>query len=174
METTLNKEIISLLNEQIWLENHSSCFYLDLAIEFGDKGFNGISKFFFKQSEEERLHMLKLIHYMLEKECKPTIPQYNYMEPNEEPFDVLFHFECALEQERKISEQIFKVINHSRKISDYTTDNFMTWFVNEQREEESKFRDIIDKLKMVGNNSLGIYEIDKELGSLQNDTTTEP
>jgi ferritin len=55
------------------------------------------------------------------------------------------------------------------------TDNFMQWYVNEQREEEAKFKDILDKLKMVGDNGLGIYEIDKELGSIQNEsTTTEP
>ena len=51
------------------------------------------------------------------------------------------------------------------------TDNYMQWFVNEQREEETKFKDIIDKLKMVGDSGLAIYEIDKEIGSLPNETT---
>ena len=171
----MDKEVLDLLNEQIWLENHSSCFYLDLAIEFAEKGFNGMSQFFFLQAEEERQHMLKLIHYVLERDGKPEIPQYNYMEPSEETFDVLFHFECALNQEVKVSEQVSKVVYKSREVSDIMTDNFMQWFVNEQREEESKFKDIIDKLKMVGDNGLGIYEIDKELGSIQNEsTTTEP
>ena len=162
----MNKEVLELLNEQIWLENHSSCFYLDLAIEFADKGFNGMSKYFFAQSEEERQHMLKLIDYVLERDGKPIIPQYNYMEPSEETFDVLFHFECALSQEKKVSELVGKVIYSARNHSDIMTDNFMQWFVIEQREEETKFKDILDKLKMVGDNGLAIYEIDKELGSL--------
>lgn len=162
----MNKEVLDLLNEQIWLENHSSCFYLDLAIEFSDKGFNGISKFFLNQSEEERQHMIMLINYVLERDEKPIVPQYNYVEPNEESFDVLFHFECSLDQEIKVSNQVAKVVYKSREVSDIITDNFMQWFVNEQREEEAKFKDIIDKLKMVGDNGLAIYEIDKELGLL--------
>jgi len=170
----MDKEVLDLINEQIWLENHSSCFYLDLSIEFADNGFNGISTFFLNQSEEEREHMLKLIRYVLERDEKPTLPQYNYTEPSEESFDVLFHFECSLKQEKSVSEQVSKVIYKSRELSDIMTDNFMQWFVNEQREEESKFKDIIDKLKIVGDNGLAIYEIDKELGSLPNESTTEP
>jgi ferritin len=171
----MDKEVLDLLNEQIWMENHSSSCYLDLAIEFAEKGFNGMSQFFFNQAEEERQHMLKLINYVLERDEKPIIPQYNYLEPNEETFDVLFHFECALKQEKKVSEQVSKVVYASRSHSDIMTDNFMQWYVNEQREEEAKFKDILDKLKMVGDNGLGIYEIDKELGSIENEsTTTEP
>ena len=71
----MNEVVLELINEQIWLENHSSCFYLNLAIEFGNRGFNGISTFFFNQAEEERQHMLKLMNYVLERDEKPQIPQ---------------------------------------------------------------------------------------------------
>ena len=59
--SVLHKEIVSLLNEQIWLENHASFYYLNLSIEFSNNGFNGISTFFLNQSQEERLHMTKII-----------------------------------------------------------------------------------------------------------------
>lgn len=165
----MDKDVLNLINEQIWLENQSSCYYLDLGIEFSKKGFNGISRFFFKQSDEERSHMLKLIHFVLERNETPIIPQYNYMEKFEEPFDVLFHFICSLDQEKEITNHVSKIIYKSRDKSDIVTENFMLWFVNEQREEESKFNDIIHKLKMVGDNGLSVYEIDKELGSSLNE-----
>ena len=114
--------------------------------------------------------MLKLINYVLESDEVPTIPQYNYLESFTEDFDVLLHFENALLQEKQVTDVVSKVVYAARKAEDITTDNFMQWFVNEQREEETKFKDIIDKLKMVGESGLAIYEIDKELGSLPNET----
>ena len=160
----MNKEVLELLNEQIWLENHSSNYYLNLAIDFESQGLKGMSTFFFNQSEEETTHKLKLIHYILERGGKPILPKYNYTEPYEEVFDVLFHFDNSLVQEKKISDQVSKVIYKCREVQDIMTDNFMQWYVTEQMEEENKFNDILDKLKMVGDNGLGIYEIDKELG----------
>ena len=80
---TLNKEILKLINEQIWLENNTSFYYLKLSIDFSSKGFNGISNFFLNQSNEEREHMLKLITYVMEKDSIPNIPQYNFMEEDE-------------------------------------------------------------------------------------------
>jgi len=55
--SVLDKEIISLINEQIWLENNASFYYLELAIKFDNEGFGGISTFFSNQSKEEREHM---------------------------------------------------------------------------------------------------------------------
>jgi len=49
-------------------------------------------------------------------------------------------------------------------VGDYTTENFLQWFVTEQREEENKFKEIIDNLKIIGNNTLGLYEMNKVLG----------
>jgi ferritin len=167
----MNEVVLDLINEQIWLENHSSCFYLNLAIEFGDRGFNGISKYFFNQSEEEREHMLKLMDYVLERDEKPKIPQYNYTEGFDDGFDLLLHFSNSLQQEKEVSKVVGKIVYAAREVNDVMTDNYMQWFVNEQREEEAKFKDIIDKLKMVGDSGLAIYEIDKELGLLSNETT---
>ena len=167
----MNEVVLELINEQIWLENHSSCFYLNLAIEFGNRGFNGISTFFFNQAEEEREHMLKLMNYVLERDEKPQIPQYNYMEKFDDGFDLLLHFSNSLHQEKEVSKIVGKIVYAVREVNDVMTDNYMQWFVNEQRGEETKFKDIIDKLKMVGDSGLAIYEIDKELGSLPNETT---
>lgn len=159
----LDKEIISLLNEQIWLENNASFFYLDLAIKFNTEGFNGISQFFINQSHEERTHMLLIIDYLLEKDIAPALPQYNFMEDNEEEFNILSHFENSLSNERHVTEAINKIVSKCKEKGDYTTENFMQWFVIEQREEENKFKDIIDDLKIIGDDRVGLYEINKSL-----------
>lgn len=163
----LDKQIISLINEQIWLENHASFYYLDLSIQFDKEGFGGISTFFKNQSEEERQHMLLLINYLLEKDAVPTLPQYNFMEEKENEFEVLLHFENSLENERLVTNSINKIISKCKEVGDYTTENFMQWFVTEQREEELKFKNIIDDLLIIGNDGVGLYKINKELGIIE-------
>ena len=160
----LNKEVLSLINEQIWLENNASFYYLKLSIDFNEKGFNGISNFFLTQSHEERDHMIKLISYVMEKDSLPALPQYNFMEDTEETFNVLSHFEDSLHNEKEVTSAINKIVSKCKEVGDHTTENFMQWFVNEQREEENKFKEIIDNLKMIGDDGLGLYHLNRELG----------
>jgi ferritin len=159
----LNKKVLSLINDQIWLENNASFYYLKLSIEFNDAGFGGISQFFLNQSNEERKHMIKLIMYVMEKDSCPSLPQYNFMEEKENNFNVLSHFETSLFNEREVTNSINKIISKCKEVGDYTTENFLQWFINEQREEENKFKEIIDNLKIIGDDGLGLYEINKEL-----------
>ena len=157
----LNKEILNLINEQIWLENNASFYYLKLSVEFNEKGFSGISNFFLTQSDEERSHMLKLITYVMEKDSSPALPQYNFMEESTEKFGILLHFENSLHSEMEVTNSVHKIIAKCKEVGDYTTENFMQWFVEEQREEENKFKEIIDNLKIIGDDGVGLYEINK-------------
>ena len=167
----LNKEVLTLINEQIWLENNASFYYLKLSIDFNEKGFSGISNFFLSQSNEERDHMTKLISYVMEKDSSPALPQYNFMEDEEENFNVLTHFENSLHNEREVTNAINKIVSKCKEVGDSTTENFLQWFVTEQREEENKFKEIIDNLKIIGDDGLGLYEINKELGLQEGSTT---
>jgi ferritin len=101
--------------------------------------------------------------YVMEKECTPTLPQYNFMEDDENEFNVLSHFENSLYNEREVTASIHKIVAKCKEVGDYTTENFMRWFVTEQREEENKFKEIIDNLKIIGNDGVGLYEINKNL-----------
>ena len=168
MKTTsmLDKKIINLLNEQIWLENNASFYYLYLSNQFAINGFSGISIFFKEQSNEEREHMLKLIDYLIDEDSAPQIPNYNFMEEMEEDFNILSHFENSLANEKRVSSSIHDIVNNCKKIGDIQTENFMQWFVIEQREEETKFKNIIDELKIIGDDRGGLYQINKELGKL--------
>ena len=145
----LNKEVIDLLNGQIWLENRASFYYLRLSAEFNKNGYFGISKFFLNQSNEEREHMIKI---------------FEYLEEDEGEFDILCLFEDSLIGEREVTKSINKILSKCKEVGDYTTENFLQWFVTEQREEENKFKEIIDNLKIIGSNTLGLYEMNKVLG----------
>ena len=160
----LNKEVIELLNNQIWLENKASFFYLRLSVEFNKNGYFGISKFFLNQSNEEREHMIMVFEYLKEQESEPKIPKYNFLEEYEGEFNILSLFEDSLIGEREVTKSINKILSKCKDVGDYTTENFLQWFVNEQREEENKFKEIIDNLKIIGNNTLGLYEMNKVLG----------
>ncbi len=166
MNSALDKQVISLLNEQIWLENNASFYYLYLSNQFGENGYNGISKFFLEQSNEEREHMLKIMEYMLDQDSQPLIPNYNFMEDLDEEFDILSHFQNSLYNERQVTESINKIVTKCKEINDVNTENFMQWFVIEQREEETKFKSIIDDLKIIGDSGSGLYELNKQLGTL--------
>lgn len=163
----LNKEILKLINEQIWLENNACFYYLKLSIIFSNEGFNGISDFFLAQSNEEREHMLKLVTYVLEKDGTPLLPQYNFMEEDSSNFNVISLFEDSLYNEQEVTHSINKLVAKCKEVGDYTTENFLQWFVVEQREEENKFKDIIDNLKIIGDDGLGLYEINKDLSTNQ-------
>ena len=160
----LKKEVIDLLNGQIWLENRASFYYLRLSAEFNKNGYFGISKFFLNQSNEEREHMIKIFEYLKEQECEPIIPNYNFLEEDEGEFDILCLFEDSLIGEREVTKSINKILSKCKEVGDYTTENFLQWFVTEQREEENKFKEIIDNLKIIGSNTLGLYEMNKVLG----------
>ena len=165
----MNKEVLSLLNEQIWLENTASYFYLNLSKKFSENHYGGISKFFLNQSNEEREHMIKLFEYILEQESDPIVSNYNYMDEEELEFNILYLFEMSLSNERKVTNSINKVISKCKEVGDYTTENFLQWFVTEQREEENKFKEIIDNLKIIGDDKVGLYEINKSLNVIKPD-----
>ena len=159
----LNDEILNSLNKQIKVEYDASNYYLALAIYFESNGFKGISDFFYNQSTEERDHMMMVIKYITEKGGKVEMPDLTkYDVPDE--IDVMKAFKDSLENE----EGVTNCVNESHHISvshkDYTTANFLQWFINEQRGEEDKFRTIIDKLKIIGDSGVGLYQIDSELG----------
>ena len=162
----LNKKIIDLINEQIWLENNASFYYLHLSIQFSINGFGGISDFFKEQSEEEREHMIKLINYLLDEDVTPNIPNYNFMEDMDEKFNIINYFENSLLSERRVSESVHKIVSKCKEIGDIKTENFMQWFVTEQMEEENKFKSIIDDLKIIGDDRNGLYHFNKIIGDI--------
>jgi ferritin len=142
----------------------SSYYYLKLSVLCNQNGFNGVSKFFLEQSNEEREHMMKIFNYMLEQDTEPVVPSYNYIE--EEgiiDFNLLTLFENSLTNEKEITNSINELVIKCKEVGDSRTENFLSWFVEEQNEEEQKFKDLVEDLKIIKGDKFGLYHFNKSL-----------
>ena len=160
----LSKTIEKALNSQIEVEASSSQFYLAMASWSETEGFNGAASFLYRHSDEERIHMLKLIKYVNERGGKAEIPSLGKPPKKFDSLESIF--KSLFEHEVKVTEQINSVVEQCLKEKDYTTHNFMQWYVSEQIEEEALARTILDKLNLIGNDKGGLYLFDRDLEGL--------
>ncbi len=158
----LSERMVKLLNDQIKAEFESEFLYLNMAVWCAKHGFKGAYKWFLKQAEEEREHAMKFINYLEEAGAEIVIPEID--KQNSEFESLLDVFEKGLEHEKKVSQRIFKLVEAAEEEKDHFTLDFLSWFVSEQFEEESSFRSIVNKLKLVGEGKHGIFMIDSYLG----------
>ena len=168
----LKQKIETALNKQIELEASSSQFYLSMASWAETVGLNGTSSFLYNHSDEERQHMLKLVKFINERGGKAVIPALT--QPPTSFKDIKEIFESLLEHELNVTDSINNVVDICLQEKDYTTHNFMQWYVSEQLEEEALARNIIDKLNMIGNDKGGLYLFDRDLEMLAAKATPEP
>ncbi|MDQ3141827.1 MAG: ferritin [Bacteroidota bacterium] len=172
----LQQSIEEALNQQVAKEAHASFSYLSMAVWCDGEGLEGCAKFFYRQSDEERMHMLKLIHYISEMDGKPIIPPIEDTPKVYASIETIF--ESTLVQEKSVTQSIHQMIKLAIQAHDYATENFLQWYVTEQREEETLIRKILDKIKLIGTGPQSLFYIDKEVArintSIQNTTATSP
>lgn len=157
----MNKKVEKALNAQIEIEASSSQFYLAMASWAETEGLDGTSKFLYAHSDEERMHMLKLVRFVNERGGKAVVPALK--QPPKSFKNITNIFENLLEHEMMVTKSINEVVDVCLKEKDYTTHNFMQWYVSEQLEEEALARTIQDKLKLIGNDKGGLYLFDRDL-----------
>tara|TARA_B100000809_G_scaffold266274_1_gene328187 strand:- start:8383 stop:8892 length:510 start_codon:yes stop_codon:yes gene_type:complete len=160
----LKEKIEAALNSQIKSEAQSSQIYLSMASWADTKGFGGAAQFLYKHSDEERMHMLKLVQYVNERGGKALIPQLE--EPTRDFVKLTNLFQTLLDHEVKVSGQINDMVDICLSEKDYTTHNFLQWYVAEQIEEEALARTIMDKLNMIGEDKGGLYLFDRDIESI--------
>ena len=158
----LSEKINKALNDQIAMEAQASAYYLAMASWCEQKGFEGSAGFFYKQADEERIHMMKIFRYVNEAEGSAISPAVQ--QPSHDFSSFASLFEIALGHERKVTESINELVKLATESKDYRTLNLLQWFVDEQLEEENQMQVIIDKLKLIGDNGVGLYMVDSELG----------
>jgi ferritin len=157
----MNERVEAALNDQISKEGSSSNFYLAMASWAEGSGLNGSAKFLYAQADEERFHMLKLIKFVNERGGKAIIPALE--EPPREFKSLTQVFELLLSHEIMVTESINNLVDVCLQEKDYTTHNFVQWYVSEQLEEEALARTILDKIKLIGNDQGGMYMFDRDL-----------
>lgn len=151
------------LNDQIALESAASNTYLAMASWAEVTGYEGTASFFYAQSDEERTHMLKIVHYLNDLGVSATIPAIKAPTSNYKSLESAI--KTALKNEQTVTKAIHKMVEIAQKDKDHSTYTFLEWFVNEQVQEETKFETILQKFNLIGRDKLAINEIDKSLGS---------
>ncbi len=157
----LKDEIVDILNKQVKIEAHSSAAYLAMAAWCDVRGYDNCAEFFFKQSDEERKHQLKLFHYIVDMECDAISPSVG---DSQHDFGTLREvFEKALEMEIGVSDAIHEIVGECRKYNDIATEEFMRWFVQEQIEEEYVARRALELFDVLGEDKIALGMIEERI-----------
>ena len=163
----LSNKIEKALNEQVTKEAYSSNLYLAMASWSEANGYAGIAAWLYSQAEEEKRHMLKFIRYINERGGHAIISEMK--QPPKDHGTINAMFESVLKHEEYISASINDIVALTIAEKDFTTQNWIQWFVNEQIEEESQVKLILDKIKLVGDTNMYIF--DRDIVDLRKDST---
>ncbi len=158
----MNKKIEQAFNDHLNAEFFSSYLYLSMANCFTAKNLDGMAGWMRLQAEEERAHAMKFLDYINQRGGRVALQQIN--QPQLDWAAPLDAFQQAYDHELEISKKIDALVDLATKESDHAAVNFLQWFVSEQVEEEANALTIVDKLKMVGDNTMGILMMDAQLG----------
>lgn len=154
----MKKKIEDICNRQVEREAYSSNLYLAMASWAENKGMAGIADWLYAQSDEERMHTLKFIRFINERGGHAIIPALE--KPPVEYKGVKEMFAEVLHHEKFISESINEIVALASGEKDYAVLNWIQWFVSEQVEEESSVQAIIDKLNLLGDSNLYLFDRD--------------
>jgi ferritin len=159
----VSKKVVKLLNEQIALEADSSNVYLAMAAWAEANGWKGTSAFMHTQTEEERGHMKKFMHFLLEVGEQPVVA--GLKAPENQYKNIKDVFETALKHEKKVTASINNIMSEAREANDYAVTAMLQWFISEQVEEEATMVAILDVIEKAG--PVSMYLADKEIGAMR-------
>jgi len=159
----MNKQVASLMNEQINKELYSAYLYLDIANYYADVGLNGFENWFFVQAQEERDHAMLFRTYLLNNDEKITLTAV--AEPGQVYADYLAPLKLTLAHEQTVTASINNIYSVAAEAKDFRAMQFLDWFVKEQGEEEKNATDLIRKFELFGGDAKGLYLLDQELGA---------
>lgn len=160
----LSPRIEEALNKQVEIEAQSSHIYLAMASWVEAAGYEGSTNFLYAHSDEERMHMLKLVHFINERGGNAIIPSLT--QPSVDFNNLTEVFQQILDHEVMVTQSINELVHICLEERDYTTHNFLQWYVSEQIEEEALARTVMDKLALIGNDKGGLYLFDRDIASM--------
>lgn len=157
----LSPSMVDQLNDQINLEFFSSNLYLQMSAWCEDNGFEGAAAFMRVHATEEMEHMQRLFTYVSETGSLPILGSIDAPKSDFKTLGELFRE--TYEHEQMITDRINKLAHAAFTSQDYSTFNFLQWYVSEQHEEEKLFKSVLDKIELVGEDGKALFFIDKDL-----------
>lgn len=159
----LSSNLYKAINEQINAELWSAYLYLSMSMDCQAKGYNGIANWFYVQFQEEQAHARIFMNYLNSRDAKVEL--LPIVEVRTSWDSVLDMFKQTLEHEKKVTGLINNIAAIANEDRDYASINRITWFIDEQVEEEESAREMIAAFEAVEGNKYGMYMLDKELAS---------
>jgi len=165
---------VDRLNDQIGHEFAAHQQYVAIAVYYEAETLPRLASFFYAQALEERNHALMMVRFLLDQDIDPTIPGVDAPECSFE--DVVAPVALALAQERRVTEQINALAGFAREHQDYTSEQFMQWFIKEQIEEVATMSDLLRVVERARENPLLVeeYLAREQLGDEGTDPTAPP
>jgi len=157
----LSKTVYTAINKHMNTELFSAYLYLNMSAAANEMGYKGVANWFNVQYQEEMVHFMKFYAYINSQGEQAIVGQ---MEKPASSFSSLLNFfQETLKHEQFITKCINELTELAVKEKDHASQIFLQWFITEQIEEEENDREIIGKLKMIGDNGYGLLMLDKEL-----------
>ncbi|MDP2773313.1 MAG: ferritin [Nocardioides sp.] len=157
------------LNVQIGNELAAHNQYLACAVYYDDKTMPQMAAFFYAQALEERDHAMMMVQYLLDTDSEVLIPGVDAPKATFE--DVVAPVALALDQEKRVTEQINGLLRIARDESDFASEQFMQWFIKEQVEEVATMSDL---LAVVTRNREDIEDIEEYVAREQKTGDADP
>ena len=136
---------VDALNEQIGYEFGASQQYVAIAVHYDGHTLPRLAGFFYRQALEERDHALMMVRYLMDIGAQARVP--GVAEPQTEFADMVAPVALAVEQERRVSDQIARLAGVAREHGDYASEQFMQWFIKEQVEEVATMSALLDVVR---------------------------
>ena len=149
------------LNKRTNWEFYSAYLYLSMAAHFESLNLKGFANWMRVQTQEELVHAMKVYDYIIERGGMVNLSAVK--EPPSEWTSPLQALENAYQHEQMVTGQINDLTDLAISERDHATNSFLQWFVTEQVEEEASINEVVQKLKLTGDTSGGLFMLDREL-----------
>jgi ferritin len=162
------------LNEQVAYEFAASQQYIAIAVHYDAETLPQLAAHFYRQAVEERNHAMIMVQYLLDTDERVRIPD---VKSQQTTYDgVVGPVKMALEQEKRVSDEIFALFKLARDAGDFRAEQFLTWFVKEQVEEVKSMTDLLNVVERAKETPLLIEEFlaREQSGDEGDDPTARP
>ncbi|MEM7461660.1 MAG: ferritin [Pseudomonadota bacterium] len=158
-----NSKMLQTLNKLMNGELRAAHTYLEAGAWCAEQALEGCSQYMMAHASEELTHMRKFFDYIVDIDGRPHFTELP--EPKIEVDDIADLFEMILKHEKSVTHNIHAALKQAVEEDDFSAQEFLQWYVMEQREEEKTFRDLIDLTKIIGDGPHRLYNIDREVAA---------
>jgi len=159
----LSETMLDAMNRQINAELYSAYLYQSMSANFEALGLKGFASWMTVQAQEELTHAMRFYNYVVERGGRVVLDAIE--KPQAEWASALDAFKATYEHEQKVTSLINNLVELAAREKDYASNSMLQWFVDEQVEEEASADEILQKLKLIGEDKSALFMLDKELGA---------